>query len=406
MRARARDLIVFRPVSEMAALAAMALALAGGGACSNDQPTTPVITPQPSLLNRAYIVARDSDDVTVIDLGSLEVIGRLKTGGVEDHMAELNADFSKLYVDSPGTNETVVVDVTRFEITRRIQVGEFPTHLSLTPNGMFAVMDEYGGSISFIDTRSDVETKRLPGFFTPHFMRMAPDGKHGYVANVGASHVSRVDLTTLEIDQQIPLEGTTVPTEVTMESGFADVQIDRFGVLYAAHAATGRVMVFDTNSGTKLRETQVGSAPWIVYANHPFANVPMRYLVPNFGDQTVSMLAGDSPQVLATMPGDQESFGVNYTSKAPDRAFVMNRIRRDISVVDTTQGIIVDRIDVGGNTETASTTPDGSLIVAAVSGADKVVVIDALTHQIVKTFDDVGKYPWSVTIPNGQNYCH
>ena len=92
------------------------------------------------------------------------------------------------------------------------------------------------------------------------------------------------------------------------------VQIDRFGVLYAAHAATGRVMVFDTINGTKLRETQVGSAPWIVYANHPFANVPMRYLVPNFGDQTVSMLAGDSPQVLATMPGDQESFGVNYTS--------------------------------------------------------------------------------------------
>jgi YVTN family beta-propeller protein len=271
---------------------------------------------------------------------------------------------------------------------------------------MFAVMDEYGGTVSFIDTQLDVEVKRLPGFYTPHFMRMAPDGKHGFVANVGASHVSRVDLATLEIDEEIPLEGTTVPTEVAMEAGFADVQIDRFGVLYAAHSATGRVMVFDTKTDTKLREVQVGSAPWIVYATHPFDNLPTRYLVPNFGDQTVSMLAGDSPQVLATMPGDQESFGVNYTSKAPDKAFVMNRIRKDISVVDTRQGIIVDRIYVGGNTETASTTPDGRLIVAAVSGADKVVVIDALTHQIVKTFDDVGKYPWSVTIPYGQNYCH
>jgi YVTN family beta-propeller protein len=383
----------------------VALALAGGG-CRNDQPTTPTTTPPSSLVNRAYIVARDSDDVTVIDLGSMEIIGRLKTGGVEDHMAELNADFSKLYVDSPGTNETVVIDVNRFEITKRIPVGEFPTHLSTTPDGMLAVMDEYGGTVSFIDTQRDVEAKRLPGFYTPHFMRMAPDGRHGYVANAGASHVTRVDLTTLEIDQEIPLEGTTVPTEVAMESGFADVQIDRLGVLYAAHSATGRVMVFDTNTGTKLRETQVGSAPWIVYASHPFANVPMRYLVPNFGDRTVSMLAGDSDQVLATMPGDQESFGVNYTSKAPEKAFVMNRIRKDISVVDTGQGIIIDRINVGGNTETASTTPDGALIVAAVSGADKVVVIDTLTHQIVKTFDDVGKYPWSVTIPNGQNYCH
>jgi DNA-binding beta-propeller fold protein YncE len=404
MRARAWNLIRTGSGVGTAALA-LALALAGGG-CSNDQPVTPTVTPPSSLLNRAYIVARDSDDVSVIDLGRMEIIGRLKTGGVEDHMADLNADFTKLYVDSPGTNETVVIDVNRFEISKRIPVGVFPTHLSLTPDGMFAVMDEYGGTVSFIDTKLDVEAKRLPGFYTPHFMRMAPDGKHGYVANVGASHVTRVDLATLEIDQEIPLEGTTVPTEVAMEAGFADVQIDRFGILYAAHSATGRVMVFDTNTGTKVRETQVGSAPWIVYASHPFANVPMRYLVPNFGDQTVSMLSGGSDQILATMPGDQESFGVNYTSKAPERAFVMNRIRKDISVVDTSQGIIIDRIDVGGNTETASTTPDGSLIVAAVSGADKVVVIDALTHQIVKTFDDVGKYPWSVTIPYGQNYCH
>jgi DNA-binding beta-propeller fold protein YncE len=35
-----------------------------------------------------------------------------------------------------------------------------------------------------------------------------------------------------------------------------------------------------------------------------------------------------------------------------------------------------------------------------------VVVIDAQTNGIVKRFDRVGKYPWSVTIPNGQNYCH
>ena len=36
----------------------------------------------------------------------------------------------------------------------------------------------------------------------------------------------------------------------------------------------------------------------------------------------------------------------------------------------------------------------------------KVVVIDTVTEQIVKTFENVGNYPWSVTIPKGQNYCH
>jgi hypothetical protein len=35
-----------------------------------------------------------------------------------------------------------------------------------------------------------------------------------------------------------------------------------------------------------------------------------------------------------------------------------------------------------------------------------VVVIDVETHEIVKAFEGVSRYPWSVTIPNGQNYCH
>ena len=38
--------------------------------------------------------------------------------------------------------------------------------------------------------------------------------------------------------------------------------------------------------------------------------------------------------------------------------------------------------------------------------ANRVVVIDAMSNDVVKTFDDVGKYPWTVTIPQGQNYCH
>jgi hypothetical protein len=35
-----------------------------------------------------------------------------------------------------------------------------------------------------------------------------------------------------------------------------------------------------------------------------------------------------------------------------------------------------------------------------------VVVIDTVTKNIVRTFDNIGRYPWSVTIPLGQNYCH
>ncbi len=387
-----------------AAFGGMVILAALTAACAGDTPAPA----NPDLTQRAYIVSRDSDELAVIDLKTLAIVGRVHTGGLSSHMAELSQDFSKVYVSSPETNEVVVVDARTLAVTTRIPVGMHPTHMSLSRDGaLLAVMLEWEGAVEFIDAKKDVERARLPGFVTPHFMRFSPDGKFGYVANAGASRVTRVDLATLQIDGQLTLEGVPGDGPVADEGGFHDAQIDADGVLYAAHAATGRVLVYDTVARHKLPELTVGARPWIVYAEHPFVDVPHRYLVPNLGDKTVSRIDGLLGSVaLEALPGDEEAYGVNYTSAAPDKAFVMNRVRQDIAVVDTRTGTITSRIPVGGNTETASTTADGKWVVAAVSGADRVVVIDTVTNQIVKSFDGMAAYPWSVTIPLGQNYCH
>jgi YVTN family beta-propeller protein len=375
-------------------------------ACGND--ATTVVPPAGlDLAQRAYIVSRDSDELAVIDLQTMEIAGRTHTGGLSSHMAELSKGFDKVYVSSPETNEVIVLDAKTLAQRARIAVGAHPTHMSLSRDGsMLAVMLEWEGAVSIIDAKTDVEKKRIPGFVTPHFMRFSPDGKYGYVANAGASRVTRVDLATLAIDGQLTLDGIDGDGPVAAEGGFHDAQIDADGVLYAAHAATGRVLVYDTVHATKLAELQVGAKPWIVFAEHPFTALPHRYLVPNLGDRTVSRIDGAGLAVAGSLEGDEESYGVNYSSLAPDKAYVMNRVRKDIAVVDTASGTITKRIPVGGNTETAATTADGKYVIAAVSGADRVVVIDAVTSEIVKTFDGMAAYPWSVTIPLGQNYCH
>ncbi|MET0596096.1 MAG: cytochrome D1 domain-containing protein [Polyangiaceae bacterium] len=362
------------------------------------------------LENRAYIVGRDSGEVTVIDLNKLEVLGVVDTQGATNHMAELSGDFAKAYVDSTGTNETIIFDARTLKIEKRVKLGDEPTHLSLSRDGKYmAVMNEATNSVSFIDTTTDTEIKRISGFTLPHFIRFAPDGQYAYVANIGAHHITRVELSSLTIDGEIVLDGHkggANPDIAEEEGGFADVQIDNTGMLYAAHAATGKVLVYDTVSRTKKTELKVGAKPWVVYAEHPFPSIK-NHVVPNFGDESLSLISSDSGTMEANMAGgDSESYGVNYSNLAPGLAFVMNRVRSDIAVIDTVQRQVVKSIPVGGNTETASTTPDGKLIVAAVSSANRVVVIDAVSRSIIKTFDNIGRYPWSVTIPRGQNYCH
>jgi YVTN family beta-propeller protein len=362
-----------------------------------------------ALQNRAYIVNLESDELTVIDLDKLEIVGSVATGGSANHMAEVSADFKKVFIDSSHSNEVIVVDAQKLAVTNRVPLGNHPAHLSASPDGrQIAIMVEDSNEVAFFDPISEKVVKRVGGFSTPHFMRYDADGKYGYVANIGGNHISRVDLETYEIVDEIALDGLPAGDSDEEEGGFADAQISHDGIMYAAHHTSGRVLVYDTKKLQKMPDLSVGKRPWVAFAENPFKGVALKHLVPNFGDQTLTLIDAElkSPAVWKTLDGDEEAYGVNVSPLVPELAFVMNRVRKDIAVVDVENGDILERIDVGGNTETAATSADGKLIVAAVSGANKVVVIDAATRQIKKVFENVGKYPWSVTIPGGQNYCH
>lgn len=390
--------------------AALALGAACGSEDASEDAQDGANVSQEALEQRAYIVSKDSADLTIIDLRTLKVIGNIDTGGVNNHMAELTADFSQAFVDSPETNESIVVDVRTQKVIKRVPLAHYPTHISLSRDGkLFGIVEEDGDSVAFVNPTNGELVKRVEGFHTPHFVRWAADGRYAYVANINAHFISQVDLETFKITNEIPLDGVDPKSADAMapdENGFADVQIDAQGVLHAADIGMGRVIRYDTMAREKLPELQVGPKPWIVYAEHPFDKINVR-VVPNWGDQTVSMIRARSADVKSIPEAaDQDSNGVNYTPLAPEKAFVMNRLREDIAVINTETNEVTDRIEVGGNTETASTTPDGKWIVATVSSANKVVVIDAVTNKIVKSFEHIGNYPWSVTIPKGQNYCH
>lgn len=359
------------------------------------------------LAHRAYVVSQQSDELTVIDTDEHAVIGRVATGGIANHMAEISADLGKVFVVSSDTDEVIVVDARTMAVTARIPVAGHPTHVSRSHDGaLLALVCEDTGEVAFIDAVREVEVARVGGLATPHFVRWSPDGRSAYVANIGGHHLTRIDLDTMAIAEAIVLDGFTAEAPAPDEGGFADAQIDHDGVLWAAHGATSRVLVHDTVAGETLGELEVGARPWIAFAEHPWPALPRRTLVPSFGDRSVTLIDGPSREVVAALPGDDESYGVNFTPLAPDRAFVMNRVRADVAVIDTARGEITGRIPVGGNTETAATTADGRWIIAAVSGADAVVVIDPESEQVAATIPGVGRYPWSVTIPGGQNYCH
>jgi DNA-binding beta-propeller fold protein YncE len=111
-------------------------------------------------------------------------------------------------------------------------------------------------------------------------------------------------------------------------------------------------------------------------------------------------------EIARSLEGDQESYGINYSPLAPGQAFVLNRVQERVAVIDRMTGGLLEAIDVGGTTETASTTKDGRYLLLPLSSTGQFSVLDVTTHKEVARFNDVGVYPWSVATIGGQNYCH
>lgn len=391
------------------------------------------------LANRAYVISDKSNDMFIVDLSSMTQVAKVDTSISEavngNHMAMLSPDGSKIYVSAAALGAMVVLDARTLEIQKRIDLGTHPTHsemcVACPPDGRdeLWVVNEGGipalqppapvdldpnappaipqGAVSVIDVESDevVKTFTDPSLIVPHFVRF--HDHTAYIPSIGGNQITVLDLDSFKVDDVLLLDGQEHPGPCAGDPcGFADAQIDGSGMLVAAHIETGHVLSYDTVARRRRPDLLAGNHPWSIFVDQ-LSNDFKTNLMPNWGDSTVSLIDRDKSQEVArSLEGDQESYGVNYSPLAPGKAFVLNRIKERVAVIDRMTGSLVEAMDVGGTTETASTTRDGKYLLLPISSTNQFSVFDVATRTEVARFDDVGEYPWSVTTVGGQNYCH
>lgn len=379
------------------------------------------------LANRAYVISEQSNDLFIVDLETMTEVGRLDTtigSGINaNHMALLSQDGSKIYVTATDENAAVVVDTVTLRVRGRIELGAHPTHaeacFDCAPDGrdLLWVVNEEGsqpagsenapGSVSVIDMETDevVRTFSHESLMVPHFVRFRD--RSAYIPSIGGNQITVVDLDSFEVSGLLLPEGMSEPGPCSGDPcGFADAQIDGNGLLVAAHIETGRVITYDTASGRRRADIPSGNRPWAVFVDM-LSNEFDTHLMPNWGDSTVSLIDRvEGREIARSREGDQESYGVNYSPLAPGHAFVLNRFKERVAVIDRRTGNLVESLDVGGTTETAATTRDGRYLLLPISSTNQFAVFDPATRTELARFDGVGTYPWSVTTVGGQNYCH
>jgi YVTN family beta-propeller protein len=402
-------------------------------ACGNSEDATGVLDAPLDLANRAYVISEASNELFVVDLSTMTEVGKVDTSvnaeANGNHMSMLNADGSKMFITAAEQDTLVVVDTTTLEVTRQISLGAHPTHAQMCPgcgtggHDQLWVVNEGGehteggteqeegalhpGSISIIDMVTDevVRTFSDASLVVPHFVRFHE--RTAYIPSIGGNQITVLDIDTFEVRDVLLLDGVTEPGACAGDPcGFADAQIDRDGLLVAAHIETGHIVSYDTVTRTRRPDLLAGNRPWSIFVD-TMSNVFDTHMMPNWGDSTVSVIDRVQQREVARSPeGDQESYGVNYSPLAEGEAFVLNTVKERVAVIDRVSGELIEGIDVGGTTETASTTGDGRYLLLPLSSSNQFAVYDVTTHSEVARFNDVGTYPWSVTTAGGQNYCH
>lgn len=354
-----------------------------------------------------FVTNRDSNDVTVIEIASDEVIDRLQIGAwTGPHMAMLTPDGKSLVVAGTGRNTMIVVDLAT-QTTQRIPVGTKPEHFDISPDGRtLGVGNLDDGTVSLIDLHELREITRISGFSEPHGVTFLPNGK-AYVSSYGSHEVASLDVSSgtivarLAVGKAYRLAALNPDRYLREMNGIANPTPSRDGhFIYAADGDSGVVGVIDTDTDRVVKTLRVGENPWRAYA----APDGRLMLVPNNGDETVSVIDTWRYQVVATLKAGAGMTGVNF---AGTKAYVVASKESAIYVYDlsTFQALKRLKIGTGLKLETASTTVDGEKIYLA-SSTDNAVYVIETESDTVKRIPNVGDSPWAVTILGGHNYCH
>lgn len=355
-------------------------------------------------------MARDSNEIVYMDIRNNAIVGRTFLGNnVNPHMVMMSPDGRYVVTGGTRANKAFIIDAHTLQLVKVIPVDIAPEHLAFSPDSRWYYQgNPEGDSISVIDMQSLTRIKTIPGFAEPLNVTFTTDGSKAYVGNYGANWVGVVDVRRHELLKKI---------QIAPPPGVARLDPDRYlgeihGVsnatptldgryLYAAAGTLGVVGVIDTREDKVVKVIRVGADPWRAYMSHDG-----RYaVVPNNGDETISIIDVPGNRVAATLDAGPDMTGVNF---AGGKAFVISSTTGFVYVYDMNSLKPAGRIKVGTNVqlETATTDTADQKLYLGESTNHEVVIIDARTHAMTRV-GNVGLYPWGTHVMDSKdNYCH
>jgi YVTN family beta-propeller protein len=294
---------------------------------------------------KLYVTNSAGNDVTVIDVATNKPLGRIEVGP-NPHGIAVPASQDVIYVTMEGgkTGELVTIDPHTDKVVRRMNVGPAPNQLAVTPDGKFAYVPCSDGYWEVVDLKQQKVLDRIFTGGRPHNTLCSADGKHMYLAPMGApKKVTIVEVATHKPIGTIPFSNVVRPIALSRDEKRLFANVD--GLVGIEEADVGRrEMIHRIPAELADAHRKVASR------SHGLALSPDQKEiwecdVEHF-EVHVYDITGDKPKQTATVPIGSRVYWLTFR---PDGkiCYVSARGANAVAAVDAETKKIVARLEVG-----------------------------------------------------------
>lgn len=193
------------------------------------------------------------------------------------HPGHVVADAAggRAFITDSEADALLIVDVAQRRLAAGVPVGDYPHGLRLSPDEREAwLANVRDGTVSVVDIAAAREVARIPVGPSPVQVGFVPDGSRVYVSLRGADAVAEIDARTRSVLRRIPVGRGPVQVFATPDGGFLFVANEG---TRAAPGTTASVIDLAAGSVVATVETGRGAHGVVVCGNGTRAFVTNLY---------------------------------------------------------------------------------------------------------------------------------
>jgi YVTN family beta-propeller protein len=174
----------------------------------------PYVSASENLL--LYVGNSMGDDVSVVDLASLKVIGDITVGN-HVHCVALTEDGRRLFTTSELDHTLIISDTATQKIIGTIKLPGKPNHCAVTPDGRYVTVPiRDGDSVAIVDVNQQKIVKILP-IKEPHNSVNMGSNRYMFVSSMGSHEIDVIDFETMDYSAHIPVGGRPRPFVISKD---------------------------------------------------------------------------------------------------------------------------------------------------------------------------------------------